>query len=465
MLTKQEYQSWLQQQDHEEGQDRLQYHFAPTIGWLNDPNGLFEKDGCYHMYYQYSPMDIDGGCKIWGHTTTRDFIHYDHVDPFLYADHYADKDGVYSGSAYVQENDIAFYYTGNVKHLDGHYDYINAGREQNTIRVTSPDGVKASKKEVVLTNEDYPNTMSNHVRDPKIVDLYGKQVMLLGARSKKDEGCVLLYEKVATKWKYRSTIMGKKPFGYMWECPDIVQFEKQQFLITCPQGVQKQGYEYHNAHQCGYFPIQLDENLSTYQLGDFTMLDYGFDFYAPQTFQDRLNRTILIAWMAVPDAPYQCKQENAKWQHCMSIPRQLIYDKQKLKQKPLQELQALRKKEKHMCLAQTQVFENKTTCFEIEMTLPDKSDFCIHIREQIHLSYQDGIFCMAFENNACKRSKRQVEIKQIDQIQIFSDVSTLEIFINDGEYVLSTRVFDEACPIAMQFAIAGVDFTYYELKK
>ena len=110
-------------------QDRLKFHLMPKTGWLNDPNGLCQFNGTYHIYYQYTPLEPTGELD--------DTIHY--------------------------------FYTGNLKYFDrDDYDYINNGRGSNTITFTSKDGYEFTKKELLMTTDDYPADMSNHVRDPKI---------------------------------------------------------------------------------------------------------------------------------------------------------------------------------------------------------------------------------------------------------------------------------------------------------
>ena len=98
----------------------------------------------------------------------------------LFPDQRIDRDGVYSGSAFVHHNKIHYFYTGNVKLLDQDYDYINEGREQNTIYFNSEDGYHISSKELLLNNNDYGINMSKHVRDPKIFEKDGVFYMVLG---------------------------------------------------------------------------------------------------------------------------------------------------------------------------------------------------------------------------------------------------------------------------------------------
>ena len=106
-------------------QDRLKFHLMPKTGWLNDPNGICQFDGTYHIYYQYTPFEPTGELKTWGHYTTKDFIHYKDYGPVVFPDEDIDAHGVYSGSAFIENGTIHYFYTGNLKYFDrDDYDYI-----------------------------------------------------------------------------------------------------------------------------------------------------------------------------------------------------------------------------------------------------------------------------------------------------------------------------------------------------
>ena len=106
---------------------RSKYHIMAPIGWINDPNGLCQFNDEYHVFYQYSPLEAKGGMKFWGHFVSKDLVHFQERDIAIYPDVKEDKDGVYSGSAFVKDDTMYFFYTGNVKH-DGEHDYILTGR-------------------------------------------------------------------------------------------------------------------------------------------------------------------------------------------------------------------------------------------------------------------------------------------------------------------------------------------------
>lgn len=452
-------------QDNKEEFDRLRnkvkkdpflpaFHIYPEAGWLNDPNGLCQFDGNYHIYYQYSPFDENKKEIAWGHVISDDFINFSYEDPFIYPDSKYDRDGAYSGSAFIENEEINFFYTGNVKH-EGDFDYINSGRDHNTMKIRSSDGMNFSKKELILTNEDSPEDITKHVRDPKIYKENEDYYMFLGARSKEDKGMVLVYKSSDLKdFSYHMRIESKEKFGYMWECPDYFFLDGEGILITCPQGVRSEEYRYQNIYQAGYFPLDIDFPTKTYSLGDFKELDYGFDFYAPQTFEDDQERRILIGWMGMPDATYTNPTTEYKWQHCLTIPRKLIFRDGKLYQEPVKELEKLRGEK---------LFLEKTRCYKgsvFEAISEDiNSDFSIKLREDVSLTYTNGILSLDMGKSSYGRDKRKLKVESIFNLRIYSDRSSLEIFINDGAYVLTSRVYSEE----YVFSSTNLDFDLFSL--
>ena len=276
------------------------FHLAPVTGWLNDPNGLCQIGETHHIFFQYSPFDVKPGLNYWGHYTTEDFIHYQYCEPALCSDEKFDCHGVYSGSALGQDGTMYLFYTGNVLRRDREdYDYTTAGREHNTIRAESEDGLHFTKKTVLLYNEDYPADLTCHVRDPKVWKDGEEYRMILGGRQKSDQGAVLFYKSEDLKnWKFDHELTTENAFGYMWECPDYFTLEGQEVLSVSPQGLTREEFRFQNIYQSGYFILKDGKPEEK----DFREWDHGFDFYAPQTFQDGKGRRILIGWMGMPDA-------------------------------------------------------------------------------------------------------------------------------------------------------------------
>lgn len=439
--------------------NRLDYHLMPPAGWLNDPNGLCQLHGVNHIYYQYSPFTAGWGTKYWGHYTTKDWIRYHSEEPFLFPDQEMDRDGVYSGSALVEQGKIHYFYTGNVKLTDREYDYILEGREQNTIAFESEDGCGRTEKECLLTNEDYPDTMTKHVRDPKVYKKDGVYYMVLGARDKEDRGCVLMYRSPdLRRWSYFQTIYHGERFGYMWECPDLFELDGQLVLAACPQGLEKQGYDFANVYQAGYFPLEFDFKTGSYLLGEFRELDRGFDFYAPQTFEDESGRRILIAWMGIPDADYD-NEATVKmgWQHALTMPRELKFKNGRLYQTPLEEFKQLRMEKKEYSLSEARKIGLKGHAFELEIRLEQEGGIELKLLDDTRISYKNQVFTLEFGKSGCGRTKRSVKLSGLKCMSVYVDQSSIEIFINEGEEVFSARVYDGKRDCVLECSAEGTD--------
>ena len=247
---------------------RLKFHLMPPVGWLNDPNGLCEFNGEYHIFYQYSPFDANGGIKLWGHYTSKDFINYKNNGTEIFADQPFDCHGAYSGSTIVHNGKMNIFYTGNVKHV-GEHDYISSGRGHNTVLLVSEDGKTFTNKKLIMTNDDYPENMTCHVRDPKVWMENNKFYMVQGARDKDDIGQVLLFESDdMINWNVINIIKSESKFGYMWECPDLFNVDGKNILLISPQGIDAEGIKYNNIYQSGYYIIDGDYKTNNYKLRD-----------------------------------------------------------------------------------------------------------------------------------------------------------------------------------------------------
>lgn len=426
--------------------DRLNYHIMPTSGWINDPNGLCQFKGVYHIYYQYSPFDVNGKLKLWGHITTEDFIKYQEHEPVLYPDFRYDQNGVYSGSAVVRNGKINYFYTGNVKHLDGDYDYIMTGREQNLIACSSEDGFNFSEKELIMTNTDFPSKLSLHVRDPKVYHKNGIDYMVIGARDDNSTGCILVLKgKDLKNWECHTVIYSDEKFGYMWECPDLFDLNGETVLVTCPQGVPEEGYIYKNVHQNGYFLVNGDLESKDVNLSEFRLLDYGFDFYAPQSFEDESGRRILVGWMGIPDADYTNRTTENGWQHALTMPRELILKDGIIYQRPVEEIKVLRGNNRTFAADEFKDLEVENLSFELCAEFEKCNGFKLNLRNDISLSFDKskGLIELNMGESGCGRDARYAYCDEIRNIDVYSDTSAFEIFINDGEIVFTTRAYTD----------------------
>lgn len=426
--------------------DRLCFHIMPPVGWLNDPNGLCEKDGINHIYYQFAPESAAGNtAKGWGHCTTKDWIHYTEQPVPLFPDSLLDEGGAYSGSALVcDDGKIRCFYTGNRK-LPGEHDYIYEGRQHWTCMTESTDGTLLENKQVLLKNEDYPKNMSCHVRDPKVWKDQDGYRMILGARTRQDQGMALLYtSKDLKNWTLSGTIEGKEDYGYMWECPDFLELDKAALLLTCLQGAPQKGYEYENLYPSGYFQLEKNpDKKGSWIAGEFRTLDHGFDFYAPQTFVDENGRRILIGWMGIPDVEYTNREAKSNWQHALTLPRELTWKDGQIYQYPIEEMFQLAQNESSRSLelepGKAARLDDRVCLIELEN---DQKDWSISLRHDLTLSGHNGVVRLELHQSGLGRTTRHAYCPDVRQITIFSDTSSVEIFINHGQVAFTTRLYD-----------------------
>lgn len=420
---------------------RQRFHIEPPDGWLNDPNGLSFYKGEYHVYFQYSPIAPDGHTpRGWGHYHGSDLMHMTYDRAVMMPDIPEDSHGVYSGSAIENDGVLHIFYTGNVKMI-GDYDYVKAGRGANVIHVTTTDGSKMSEKQVLLRNSDYPDFCSCHVRDPKVWKEGEAWKMVLGARTLDDEGCVLVYESDdLITWKYTGKVY-KEGYGYMWECPDYFEIDGKGFLSTCPQGMPHYETKWQNLNESGYFPVQgkLEDSV----LGDFTEWDMGFDFYAPQTFLDPQGRRILIGWLGMDNKAYGNATTDLGWQHCLTIPRVVtIAPNGKLRQQPIAEFDELKSNARRQSSGQTAEYPLP---FELDGEPADSFSITLDGKLELDFDKEKKLFTMKFtdEKYGCGRTVRNAEIDNVRNIRVIADMSSIEVYINDGETVMSTRIYPD----------------------
>ena len=420
---------------------RQRFHIEPPDGWLNDPNGLSFYKGEYHVYFQYSPIAPDGHTpRGWGHYHGSDLMHMTYDRAVMMPDIPEDSHGVYSGSAIENDGVLHIFYTGNVKMI-GDYDYVKAGRGANVIHVTTTDGSKMSEKQVLLRNSDYPDFCSCHVRDPKVWKEGDAWKMVLGARTLDDEGCVLVYESDdLITWKYTGKVY-KEGYGYMWECPDYFEIDGKGFLSTCPQGMPHYETKWQNLNESGYFPVQgkLEDSV----LGDFTEWDMGFDFYAPQTFLDPQGRRILIGWLGMDNKAYGNATTDLGWQHCLTIPRVVtIAPNGKHRQQPIAEFDELKSNARRQSSGQTAEYPLP---FELDGEPADSFSITLDGKLELDFDKEKKLFTMKFtdEKYGCGRTVRNAEIDNVRNIRVIADMSSIEVYINDGETVMSTRIYPD----------------------
>lgn len=421
-----------------EDEFRQKWHLMPPSGWMNDPNGLCYFNGKYHVFYQHHPMNPEGGGPIsWGHFSSENWICWQQEEEAMLPIFPWDSHGVFSGSAIEKDGKLYLFYTGNVEH-PGDYDYIYAGREHNVAVAISLDGIHIAEEKLILTNEDYPEDMSCHVRDPKVFQYEDRYYMVLGGRTVQDEGIVLLFESPdLLEWKNINRLTLPEKFGYMWECPDLFELEGQWFLSFSPQGVPKDVHDHSNVYSCGYTPLYGDFRGKC-SLGTYQEADFGFDYYAAQSFVTPDGRRVCYGWMGMPDTPYDNPTIDRGWNHCLTAPRQISLQNDRLCMYPIKELELLHEGDA-MILQEKQILDEPGLDIFLE-NISDNMEF--EIEGQMKISWKNKILRLDFENNAGNgRDFREVKIDFLEKLRIMFDASSVEIYGNRGEVLMSSRCY------------------------
>lgn len=433
----------VQKTENINGKYRQKFHIMPVTGWLNDPNGLCWFNGKYHVFYQYSPFQVDGGLKMWGHCSSSDLIEWTQEEPAILPDQPYDCHGAYSGTAFIEDGKMYLYYTGNVKE-EGDYDYITEGRRSSTISAESCDGKHFGNKKEIMDNEDYPKFVTRHVRDPKVWKENGRYYMLLGARSNADEGMALVFvSEDRGDWKYSHSIQTKGCSGYMWECPDYIQFGERTILSACVQEKKSENGKDVYRDNNGFFYIDGDitEKCS---LSEYHTWDYGFDYYAPQSLVSEDGRIIQIAWMGMPGSPgYVNLTIEEGWQHCLTFPREIFLKDGKVLQQPVRELGSYLELEERK---ENVLDVHGPAAGVISVDCISDNDFRAALAEELILEYKNGMFSMFFTDCSKKaasggRTRKSIEMECLRSVKIIKDSSSAEVFLNDGEAVFSTRYY------------------------
>lgn len=440
---------------------RLNYHLMPPVGLLNDPNGLIQFKGVYHVFYQWNPFDTSHGAKFWGHYSSKDMVHWKEEPVALAPSEWYEKDGCYSGSAVESEGKLYLFYTGNVKREDGK-------RESYQCLAVSSDGINFKKYGPVI---HLPEQYTPHFRDPKVWKRNNQWYMILGAQTLEEKGTAVLFtSKDLLEWKEVGRIAGSEmneleEFGYMWECPDLIHLNGKDILLVSPQGLEPEGNLYNNIFQSGYFIGELDYHNHTFQHGGFTELDRGFDFYAPQTFTDESKRTILYGWMGITDETEPFHPTIPKhWVHALTIPRELMYREGKVYQKPVDELKKLRKNEMVLNVKAGHDTSKDMRISSAELLMEsinmETDTFQVSFRNEAILSYDSVKREMSLQRRSVRTNSLETRFCKMDtlfKLQIFIDQSSLEIFVNDGEEVFTTRFFPDPANESLTFQ-GKVDF-------
>ena len=407
---------------------RPRYHISPEHGFLNDPNGLTQFRGKYHVFYQWLPDVVPQGNKQWRHCISDDLVHWTDEGSTLQPKEWYEKNGCYSGSGIATEDAYFLFYTGNVRDAEG-------GRETYQCVAVSDDGKSFRKKGPLIY---LPDGYTAHFRDPKVWKKNDRWWMVVGAQTKELKGNVAIFESNdLKKWDYRGNLLDTSmDWGYMCECPDVMDIEQQFLVVSCQKETGCKGI---------VFSGRMDYAEAKFQLQDEgNLLDEGFDFYAPQSFVDESGRCILIGWLGAGELEYQMSQPTVEegWLHALTIPRELFIQNVKLHQRPVKEFERIRRHER-VIEAEGYTFIDQET-WSVELLAEQLSS------QKISFNF-GNVLKIYFDNNNLLIQRKhwnmkgydevQVEISELENIQVFLDQSTAEIFVNNGEKVFTFKAF------------------------
>ena len=444
-------------------EQRPAFHLSPYIGWMNDPNGFSFYGGQYHMFYQYHPYDSHWGPMHWGHAVSRDLLHWEFLPCALAPDMPYDKDGCFSGSAItLPDGRQMLMYTG-VRHET---DSSGQTREVQTQNLAFGDGMNYEKYSgnPVLTEADLPEGGSRYdFRDPKILQTSdGTYLALIANDQKGVGGQILVYRSGdALHWSLVGPLASNhNRLGLMWECPDFFRLDGYDVLLASAQDMLPKGFEYHNGNGSFYLLGHCGEADGSYTVESDHAADYGIDFYAPQTVLTPDGRRVMIGWMQNWDT---CNLHTrwVPWFGQMSLPRELSVRNGVLCQRPIRELELMRKDEVRHTDVLIKDEERQLPGvsgrmadleLEIEPVGPVFSRFAIRFAKndlyQTTVSFRphESVLKIDRKFSGSRRAiihQRRAKVRH-DQgrlkLRLILDRFSAEVFVGDGEQVLSATV-------------------------
>lgn len=427
---------------------RPHFHFTPDSNWMNDPNGLSYYKGEFHLFYQHNPKNCYWGNMTWGHAKSKDLFNWEHLPYALNPDSkvFGDIDGCFSGSAIVEHDELILFYTGvemKTKKLNEFGNVVTVGSNDlipSQILAKSIDGINF-KKVQKLSLELPKSYCQSHVRDPKVWRKDGIWYLAIGAKEDY-QGRILIYKsKDMKEWQLLS-IIKEENMGYMWECPDLFEIDDTDILLFSPEGIGKDG----QVSISGYYTGKFNYENGEFKHNSFERLDYGFEFYAPQTFLDCNKRRILIGWL-VNHAPLP----NENWTGLMTLPREIKIKDGKVYMYPVEELKKYRIEE----LVEFSQLKGTSNTFDFEVTFKNLDNFKILLFKDnnngLSLTYSsfDKKLILNRENviNGFKPlgtfgtiRECQIDGEKECTLRIIVDKCVAEIYINNGEKVMSCVV-------------------------
>lgn len=458
---------------------RPAFHHTPLYGWMNDPNGMFYKDGRWHLYYQYNPYGSKWQNMTWGHSVSDDLVNWEHLPEAIRPNGLG---SVFSGSCAVDHDNTAGFGNDAVIAL-----YTSAGTSQMQSLASSTDGG--------LTFNIYPSnpvlTLESEARDPKVFwnDSTKEWNMILAHAL--DHEMLIFSSPDMKNWALQSSFgKGLGAQGGVWECPDLFELpvagtDEKKWVLLCninPDGpFGGSGTQYFVGDFDGKtFKADTDAagNVST------KWLDYGKDHYATVTWSDAPDgRRVALGWMS--NWQYAADVPTMQFRSANTLPREMglfrapdgeVY----ASSAPSPELEALRGKlaakvRKTTVGRKARSFalpsENGGIC-EILMDIEASKAKTVNIvlsnsqGEKVVMQYDPAAATLSFDRTQSgitdfSEGFPAVTVTPTHEasgriaLRIFVDRSSMEVFGNDGEFVMTNLVFPRTPYTALSVSAEG----------
>ena len=437
---------------------RPQYHFSPPQNFMNDANGMVYFQGEYHLFYQHNPFGDVWGHMSWGHAVSSDMVHWKNL-PVAIPE--APTFMIFSGSSVVDEHNASGL-CGKEPCLVAMYTAHKEGWQRQNIAYSVDRG---------RTWKDYAGdpVIDEHkpdFRDPKFF-WYEPQKKWVLVTVFADERQARFYESRDLKtWKLLSVFGPAGTTDGQWECPDLVELpiegtdQKKWVLIISRNPGAPQG-----GTGVQYFVGNFDGTKFTNETPDTQKLwiDWGKDFYATQRFAHLPASERRVIWMGwVGNWKYANQEPTSPWRGIQSIPREMFLTKcpegDCVGQRPVRELEALRGEQRPLVLASQSKDKGirlPDASFEIEGEITADKDARLLIVDSKNNSVAIGFDPVAkqvyidrtnsgeakFSPDFAGKHASAISGGSKIKLHAFVDQTTLELFVNDGERVMTDRVY------------------------
>ncbi len=458
---------------------RHTYHAMSRYNWANDPNGLIWYNDEFHLFYQHNPYQTFWGPMHWGHQTTKDFIKWEHQPVALAPDRPYDKNlGAFSGTAIVKDDHLILMYTS-----------VSDGLQQQAKAYSVDGGITFQKdsKNPIITTLDLPTHANpSDFRDPKVFKHNDTYYIIIAGKTN-NAGQLFLYKSPdLVSFEYVGDLINNNLpqndsyhllTGGIYECPDFFIIDGQHVLVASPMRLPKKDYDFENLHSVVYMIGSLDFDTGHWSFNEMAELDGGFDFYAAQTAKLPDDRTIMIAWMQMWDRTMPTSVDG--WAGAFTLPRELSIKDGILYQKPIREIEHYRENriayshidlDDGVSLSLDGIIGN-TIELDLELDVSQTERISIELfkgeTNKTVLTYDKVNETLSLDRSLSGREIRGMEsnqktrtsyVKTVNgtlKLRIFLDISSIEIFINDGFKTMTSLVYPNSDDIQITFISEG----------